>query len=164
LQQSRAQLGEVAFAPQQWFTPPGGVGTSQGDDLAGNRRRGVLTKDLLVAPAEFGGGIDAELVAEPGLELVEDRQGFGAPTHGDQCPHELPVRTFVVRLLGDHPRERHDDLVVAAESEQGLDAVRGGCRALLVQVARGIDQGMMAGEVAVGGPVPAGLCLVQERQ
>ncbi len=106
--------------------------------------------------------VDPQLVAEPGLHLLEGGERRGASAGRDEGAHQLAVGPLVERLRFHDPGEGLECLVVPAEREQGVDAVGRRGLTLLVEVAGRGRQSGMRGQVAERRAVPAALRLVEQ--
>ena len=106
---------------------PGGA--SPRDKHSAGRGRGVLGQQFGVKLAQFGAGVDAQLLGDGVSCLSVDLERLGVPPGAVQGAHQQQPQALPQRMVHQQPAQLRDGLVVAAEGEFGRDAQFGGTEA-----------------------------------
>ena len=85
--------------------------------------RRILIQDLPLELLERGSRLDAELLDERRPSAPEHVKGLGLPPAAIEREHQLAAQTLAERVLGDERLQLGDELVIAAESEVGVDSI-----------------------------------------
>ena len=82
----------------------------------------VLSEDRAFQLSQRSARLDAEFVGEDAPHSLVTLQCLGLPPASVEAQDQLPMQTFVKRVLGDQPFECADQLCMPALSEFGLYA------------------------------------------
>ncbi len=125
-------------------------------DRSGERRleRSVLAQDRLLELAQLRAGLEPQLLVERAPSVAVGLERVRLPPGAVESKHELGARALVEGTLGDRRLQLGDELGVAAQLELGVDEIRLGRRAQLLEP-RHLEPGEgLVGEVGQRRPAP----------
>ena len=104
-------------------------------ERSGERRleRGVLTEDRLLELAQLCPRLEPQLLVERAPSVAIGLERVSLPASAVEGEHELCARALVEGMLGDRRLQLGDELGVVAQLELGVDEIRLGGRAQLLQ-------------------------------
>ena len=142
--------------------PAPGRGRRRLRQRVGGAQLGVLGEHRLLEPPQRGPRLDPQLPDQALARVAVGGQRLGLAARPVQREHLLGVQPLPQRVLGGERLELHDDLVVAAEEEIGVDPVLERDEPGLVQARRLVRQRAMAGQVAERRTAPERQRLAQD--
>ena len=105
--------------------------------------RRILVEDPSLQLAQLERRLEAEIVAQPGVELLVDRERVGVPPGAVEREHRLPAKALAEREPDDLARQFRDQLRVATREQVRLDAILEADQAQLVEpVALDLREGL----------------------
>ena len=126
------------------------------------RRASVLAEDRLFELLECRAGLDAELLDENRACRAVDAERFVLATRAVQGKHQLRLRSFGKRLLGDHPSKFGDHELVPAEGEIGIDPIAERRPAELVEPLRLVPELARSADAGQRRPSPESESITQQ--
>ena len=108
----------------------------------------------MLEPLELGPRLDAELVDEPASRVAVCLERVGLPARAVEREHQLHAVPLAKRVSGNEALQLRQHLLVPAEGEVVVDALRERGEAQVVQPGDVVARGGPERHVGEGGPSP----------